>query len=84
MDVEILKCDGQCPNSIYILAILINFLRQTVSLTHFLRCLHNTLSSPRVDELLHFAMVLMNSSSKKEPHFLTSLLSNFLSKSKSI
>ena len=61
----------------YILAISINFLKQTVSLTHSLKCLYNTLSGPEVDVLLHFAIALMNFSSEKELYFLTGLLSNF-------
>ena len=74
MNVEILKCDGQYPNSMHTLAISINFLRQTASLTYLLKCLYTTLSSPGVDELLHFTMALMNFSSEKGPHFLTGLL----------
>jgi len=84
MDIETLKYNSQCPKSMHVLAILINFLKQTAFLTHLLRHLHNTLSGLGVDELLHFAMVLMNSSSKKKFYFLTGLLSNSSSRSKSI
>ena len=84
MDVETLKCNGQCSNMMHALAISMNFLRQTVSLTHLLRCLHNTLSGSGIDELLYFAIALMNSSSKKGLYFSTGLLSNSSSKFKSI
>ena len=38
------------------------------SLTIHLRCFHETLSSPDVDELLHFAIALLNFSFKKGVH----------------
>jgi len=38
--------------------------KYTLSLIILLRCLHNSLSEPEVDELLHLAMELINSSSK--------------------
>ena len=71
--VEILKCKGQYPNSMHKLAMSINFLRYAISLTYLLRYLYDNLSGPGVDELLHLAIALVNSSSKKELHFLTSL-----------
>ena len=84
MDVNTLKCIGQWPNSMHALAILISFLRYITSLTILLRCLYDNLSSPRVDKLLHFAIVLMNSSSENRLHFVTFLLGISSSKSKSI
>ena len=40
--------------------------KHTLSLTILLRCLHNNLLGPEVDELLHLPMELMNSASEKE------------------
>ena len=81
MDIETLKCDGQWPNLIYVLAISMSFLRHATSLTHLLRCLQNNLSGPGVDELLHFVIVLVSSSSKNGPYFVTCLLGISFSKS---
>ena len=67
----------------HISAILINFLRHAISLTILLKCLHNNLSSPEVDKLLHFAIELMNSFSENSFHLIVGLLgissSNFIS-----
>ena len=60
------------------------FLRHIVSLIHLLRYLHDKLSSSRVDELLHFVIALVNSSSKKEFYFIVGLLIISSSKSKLI
>ena len=84
MDVETLKCNSQWFNSMHILVILMNFLRHSISLTILLRCLHNSLSSPRVDKLLYFMIVLMNSFSENRLHFITFLLGISSSKSESI
>jgi len=73
MVVEILKCKDQCPNSMHVLAISINFLRHATFLIHLLRCLYNNLSGSGIDELLHLAIALVNSSSEKELHFITGL-----------
>ena len=84
MDVETLKCDSQWPNSMHTLAILMNFLRHTTSLTNLLRCFYDSLSGPGVSKLLYFVIALINSSSENELYFVTCLLENFSSKSKSI
>ena len=81
IDVE--TCNGQWPSSIQVLAILISFLRHTISLTYLLRCLYYNLFSSGVDELLHFAIALVSSSSKNSPYFRTCLLGISSSKSKS-
>jgi len=73
MVVEALKCEGQCLNLMHALAMLINFLRYVMFLTHLLRCIHNNLSGPGVDELLHLAIALVNFSSEKKLHFVTGL-----------
>ena len=73
MVVETLKCEGQYPNSMHMLVMLINFLRHTTFLTYFLRCLHDNLSSSEVDEFLYLAIALVSPSSENELHFMTSL-----------
>ena len=50
----------------YILAILIIFFKQLISLTTALRCFHKTLLGPGADKLLHLLIALVNSSFKKE------------------
>ena len=82
--IETLKCDGQYPILIYMLAIAIIFLRYPSSLIHFLRCFHNNLSDLGANELLHFAIALINSSSKKGFHFIIGLLAISSSKSRLI
>ena len=42
-------------------------------MTMTLRCFHDNLSGPRVNELLHFMMELLNSSSEKGIHIVMSL-----------
>ena len=71
--VETLECEGQYPNSMHVLAMLINFLRHTTFLTYFLRCLYDNLSSSEVNDLLYLAIALVNPSSEKKLHFITSL-----------
>jgi len=53
---------------------LMNFLRYTASLMILLRCLHDNLSSPGVDELLHFAIELINFSSENSFRLIVGLL----------
>ena len=60
---EILKCDGQWPNLIHISVMAITFLKYVLSLRTILRCLHNSLSGPGMDILLHLSKELVNSSS---------------------
>ena len=61
---------------------LMNFLRHAASLTHFLRYFYDNLSRPGVNELLHFAIALVNSSSEKEFHFIVGSFVISSSKSK--
>ena len=70
MDIEILKWKGQWPNSKYMSAMLIILLRHTLFLTILLRCLHDSLFGPGTNELLHLAIELINSSSKKETYIV--------------
>ena len=49
---------------------LIILLRHALSLMIFLRCLRDSLSRPRVDELTYLAMELVNSSYKKGTHIV--------------
>ena len=62
--VEDLKWVGQHLTSMYVFAILIIFPKYNLSLRIHLRCLHDSLSGPRTDELLHLAIVWVNSSSE--------------------
>ena len=62
---EILKYNSQWPNSIHVFAIATTFLKYVLSLRIILRCFHNSLSRPGVDELLHLSKELANSSSAK-------------------
>jgi len=81
MNIEVLKCKDQWPNSKHILAMLIIFFRHNLFLMILLRCLYDNLSKPGVNELLHLAIELINSSSKNETHFINYLfeiLSNML------
>jgi len=73
MVIETLKYKGKCHDSMHVLAMLINFLRYAIFLTYLLRYLHDNLSSPGVNELLHLAIVIVNSSSEKKLHFVTGL-----------
>jgi len=52
---------------------LMKFLRHILLMTMTLRCFHDNLSGPRVNELLHFMMELLNSSSEKGIHIVMSL-----------
>jgi len=63
-----LKCNGQYPRSIYILAILIIFFKHIKSLTTTLKYFHETLSRSGVDEILHLLMALMNFLFEKRDH----------------
>jgi len=77
MVIETLKCEGQCLDLMHALAMSINFLRYAMFLTHLLKCLHDNLFSPRVDELLYLAIALVNFSSKKKLYFVTGLSTIF-------
>lgn len=66
--IEVLKCEGQCPSLKHTLVILIIILKHALLLMILLRCLHDNLSGPELDKLLHLAIELMNSSSKKGTH----------------
>lgn len=68
MVIDILKCEGQWPSSRHMLAILMIFFKHILSLIIHLRCLYESLSRLGVEELLHLAIELINSSSEKAPH----------------
>ena len=70
MDVDVLKWEGQLPSSKHAPVMLMILLRHTLSLMIFLRCLHNSLSRPGVDELSHLVIELVNSSFKKETYIV--------------
>ena len=63
---EVLKCKSQNLNLKHVLVILIILAKHNLSLVMYLRYLHDNLSEPEVDELLHLTIALMNSSSEKD------------------
>ena len=73
MEDDILKCDGQWPKIIYALAILMKFLRHVLSLIITLRCFQDNLLGLEVNELLHFVIEILNSSSENGIYFVTGL-----------
>jgi len=73
MDVDILKCDGQCPKLIHVLAIFMMLLRYDKFLTISLKCLQDSLSGPEVESLLQLWMDDKNSSFKKDVHLVGKL-----------
>jgi len=70
MNIEVLKCKDQWPNSKHVLAMLIILFRHNLFLMILLRCLYDNLSKPEVNELLHLAIELINFSSKNKTHFV--------------
>ena len=70
IDINVLKWEGQWPSSKHASVMLMILLRHTLSLMIFLRCLHNSLSRPGVDELSHLVIELVNSSFKKETYIV--------------
>jgi len=60
--VEILKWKGQKPKSKYEFTILTKFFKHVLSLSICLRWLHEILSGPGAEELLHLAITMINSS----------------------
>jgi len=73
MELDVLKCNSQCLKLMHVLAILMKFFRHNLLLTMTLRCLHNNLSGPGVDELLHLKITLLNSSLEIGIHVITAL-----------
>ena len=61
MEVDTLKCEGQCPKLTYTLAMSIRLLKHISLLTITLRCFHDSLLGPGVDKLLHLIIKLLNS-----------------------
>jgi len=73
MEDDVLKCDGQWPKLIHVLAILIKFLKHELLLIITLRCLQDNLLGLGVKELLHLMIELLNSSSENGIYFVTNL-----------
>ena len=59
-----LKCKGQKPKSKHEFTMLTKFFKHVLSLRICLRWLHKSLSGLGAEELLHLAIVMMNSSSE--------------------
>jgi len=76
IDVETLKCIGQWPSSKQALAMSTIFFRHIESLMIILRCLHDSLFRPEVDELLHLLIALISSASEKDSQNKMGLLGN--------
>ena len=76
IDIEILKCKDQWPKSKYASAILIIFFRYNLFLAIHLRCLHDNLLEPKVKELLHLAIELMNYFSENRTYLIEHLFRN--------
>ena len=74
IEVEILKCKGQKPVLKQMSAILMMFFRHTMSFMMILRCLHNNLLEPEVDELLHLQMAFLNFALENKSHITDFLL----------
>jgi len=84
MEDDVLKCDGQWPKLIHVLAILIKFLKHELLLMINLRCLQDNLLELGVKELLHLMIELLNSSLENGIYFVTDLFGISSNKSKLI
>jgi len=62
MELDILKCNSQCPKLMHTLVMLMKILRHKQLLIMILRYLYNSLLGPRVNKLLHLKIALLNSS----------------------
>ena len=65
IDNDDLKCNDQFSKLMHALAILTKFFKHSVFSTTTLRYFYKTLSRPRVNELLHLLVTLVNSSFEK-------------------
>ena len=72
--IDILKWDGQCPKLIQALAISMNLLMYSLFLIILLIWLQVNLSELGANKLLHFAIVLISSSSENGAYTLVFLL----------
>ena len=64
--IDLLKCDGQYPSLIQVLAIQIMIPRHSSSLKIILRWIYNNLSGLGAEALLQLAIVILNSSFENE------------------
>ena len=80
IDVDVLKCNGQYPNLIYALAMLINLLRHSKCLMISLKCFQDNLLGSGVKSLLYLYIAERNFSFEKGSH-LVRVLSRILSNS---
>jgi len=84
MELNILKCDSQCPKLMHILVMFMKLLRHMLLLIITLRCLHDNLLGSRVNELLYFMIKLLNSSSENSIHIVIGLFRILSNKSRLI
>ena len=68
IDMDTLKCKGQCPKLIYALVIFKILSRHTKFFIISLRCPQDSLSGPEVKLLLYLLIADKNSSLEKENH----------------
>jgi len=73
-----LKWKGQYSNVIQVLAICTNFSRYMLCEIKALRCLHDTWSSPRVEDDEHLAITSLNSWLEKGGHLMPSAWGSLL------
>jgi len=73
IDVDVLKCDGQCPRFIQTLAMLIMKFKQSSLLIILLKSLQEILPSPKANKLLYLLMVVLSSFFKNRYHSEISL-----------
>ena len=84
MELDVLKCNSQCPKLMHTLAMLMKILKYKQLLTIILRYLYNSLLGPRVNELLHLKIALLNSSSENGIHIIIAFFGIFSNNSKLI
>lgn len=74
IDNDTLKYNGQYLKLIHVLAMLMILFKHVSSLTITLRCFHNILSRPSVNELLYLTIASLSSSFENEGHSITVLV----------
>ena len=72
INVDNLKCDGQCPKLMQALAMLMAETKHSSMLMTLFKIFHEILSGPGTEESLHLLIAFLNSSFKKESYSTTS------------
>ena len=71
INVDNLKCDGQCPKLIQALVMLITETKHSSMLIILFKIFHEILLKPGAEELLYLLIAFLNSSLKKRSHSIT-------------